>query len=57
MRLLQDAKRAQRDVFEIPDRGGDEIELAYRGTVTARRVGSIPQLTIRRGRMRKISGS
>jgi hypothetical protein len=27
--LLQDPQRAQRDVLEIADRGGHEIELAY----------------------------
>jgi hypothetical protein len=27
--FLQDPKRAQRDVLEIADRGGDEIQLAY----------------------------
>src|SRR5437879_2196198 len=55
--LLKDPQRAQRHVLEIPDRGRDEIELAYGLTVTLRRSPSRPQLTIRRGRRRKICRS
>jgi hypothetical protein len=55
--LLQDPERAQRDVLEVADRRRDEIELAYGRTVTLRRSPSRPQLTIRRGRTRKICGS
>jgi len=55
--LLQDAKRAERDVLEISDRCRDEIQLAYGWTVALRRSPSRPQLTMRLGRTRKICGS
>ena len=55
--LLQDPKRAQRDILEIADRCRDEIELAYGRTVTLLRSPSRPQLTMRLGRTRKIAAS
>jgi hypothetical protein len=57
MDLLEDPERAQRHILEIADRRRDEVKLAYGRTVTRRPSASMPQLTMRLGRMRKISGA
>jgi hypothetical protein len=56
MDLLEDPEGAQRHILEIADRRRDEVKLAYGGTVT-RRPSAMPQLTMRLGRIRKISGA